>query len=170
MVVVLLLTSAVLLSVAATNSQASRVVYHGYVLKGSMPTKDQCIKYFRAHNKYSQGAERWRLFVRRATYKQIRYKVAGSKNWTRVWNEDWVIPTIWGESNGLQNPGGNTTFRGLFQIWIAHVAPRYRDDLFVGTFNIKTASWMFARPGPDYGPYPWKGGPPVSASPYCPHK
>lgn len=133
-----------------------------------MPTKDECIKYFKAHKKYSQGAERWRLWVRRSTYKQIRYKVAGAKNWTRVWNEDWVIPTIWGESNGLQNPGGNTSFRGLFQIWVEHVAPKYRNDLYVGTFNIKTAAWMFASPDPWMGPAPWKGGPPINASPYCP--
>ncbi len=169
MVVILLLITAVLLSVATTNCQASRVVYHGYILNGPMPTKDQCVKYFKAHKSYKQGAERWRLFIRRETYRQIRLKVAGAKNWKRVWNENWIIPTIWGESNGLQNPGGNTTCRGLLQIWIGHVASKYRNDLYVGTFNIQTGSWLFAHPGPDYGPQPWVGGPPIYCSPYCPH-
>ena len=163
-VVVLLLAAAVLMSVATADVKASRVVYHGYILKGELPSKDQCVKYQKTHS----GAERWRLWIRRYTYQMIRFKNAGAKNWRRAWNEDWVIPTIWGESRGLQNPGGYT-FRGLMQIWIKNVNPKDYNHLNIGWFNLRVAARMFASPQPWMGPHPWNGGPPVSANPYCPH-
>lgn len=162
--VVVLLATAILMSVATAEVKASRVVYHGYILKGELPSKDQCVKYQKTH----KGAERWRLWIRRYTYQQIRYKLAGAKNWRRAWNEDWVIPTIWGESRGLQNPGGST-FRGLMQIWIKNVSSRDYNRLYIGWFNLKVAARMFASPQPWMGSQPWVGGPPVSANPYCPH-
>jgi len=162
MVVVLLLTTAVLFSMATANAHASRVVYHGYILKGAMPTKDQCVKY---QKKY-RGAERWRLWVRRYTYQQIQHKVAGNKMWVRVWNEDWVIKIIYRESRGVQNPPGWPCI-GLMQINYQLHWPYSIKKLAIGWTNILAGAILFARP--DGGPAHWRSNLPIPVSPYCPH-
>jgi hypothetical protein len=156
-----LLATAVFFGVTTT-SKAQKQAYHGYVLGGKLPSKAECLHYQKTHG----GVERWRLWVRMYAYKQVRYHIHGAKNWQRVWNEEWVLQTMKGESGGQQHPN-NSTYRGLMQIWKGHVPYRLQNMLYVGWFNLKKAASMFAAPGYYGGPQPWDGGPPVYASPYA---
>jgi hypothetical protein len=164
MVVLALLAMAVLLSVA-TVSNAQKQVYHGYVLGGKLPTKQECIRYQKSHG----AVERWRLWVRKYAYKQVRYHINGAKNWVHVWNEEWVLQTMKGESGGMQHPD-NSTYRGLMQIYKGHVPYSLQNMLYVGWFNLRKAASMFAAPGYYGGPQPWDGGLPVYVTPYAPRK
>lgn len=163
LVILALLVVAVSFGVASP-SYAKKVTYKGYVLKGKCPPKDKCVRYQKTH----KGAERWRLWVRRAAYKQARYKAKGTRNWRRVWNEDWVIKIIHRESRGQPNAGRHHPFWGLMQIWRMHVK-KSPTRLFNGPFNINVGARLFASPTANGGPSPWAsttGG--TGVSPYAP--
>lgn len=121
----------------AAPSMAQTRVYHGYVLGGPYPTKDQANAYVRTH----RGAERWRLWVRRYAWIQARnIAVYHRPNWKYVWNEEWVVRVIVKESGG--NPlAVNGPYRGLLQIYYGHSS----SNLFWGPTNIAVGAMLFTR-------------------------
>jgi len=167
--ILLMVTTALLFATVffgmTSTSMASKVVYHGYVLGGKLPTKEQALHYQKTH----KGPEKWRLWVRINAYKQVRYLVAGGDNWRRVWNEDWVIQIIKYESGGRPWVTNGPCI-GLMQVNYQLHWPYSVARLKVGPVNIASGARLFANPTSNGGTQPWSVRYLVIVSPYAPRK
>jgi hypothetical protein len=127
-----------------------RIIYHGYVMEYKYPSLKACREYAKHHS----GANRWRLYVVRAEYRQIRNVVDKKAGWEHVWNPKWTILIIHFECRGIPHQKNGPDW-GLLQInYILHCA-KHPDLLLDPNYNIALGSGMFSSPTVNGGIHPW---------------